>query len=66
MQQGTVKSWLDQGFGFIKAHDGCADIFVHRSQVRGSDGLPVGARVAFDAVRQPDGRVRAMAVRVTE
>merc|ERR1740130_1166270 len=46
---GTVKKWLDKGFGFIEAEDG-NEYFVHWSSIQ-SDGfksLGEGEKVEFD------------------
>ena len=53
MASGTVK-WFNQenGYGFIVADEGGADLFVHRGSITGSDWrartLFEGARVGFD------------------
>jgi CspA family cold shock protein len=50
---GTVK-WFNgqKGYGFIAPDGGGKDVFVHISAVEkaGLDGLPDGAKVAFDIV----------------
>jgi len=51
---GTVKKWLDKGFGFIEAEDG-NEYFVHWSSIQ-SDGfksLGEGEKVEFDLQEDP-------------
>jgi len=33
-QVGTIKRWMDQGYGFITPHSGGSDIFVHISDIK--------------------------------
>jgi cold shock protein len=53
LASGTVK-WFNEanGYGFIVADEGGADLFVHRGSIAGSDWrnrtLLEGARVGFD------------------
>jgi cold shock protein len=51
MAQGTVK-WFngEKGFGFIEQDGGCADVFVHYSEIQGSGfrSLDEGQRVEFE------------------
>ncbi len=47
--QGTVKKWLDfKGYGFIKPDTGGDDIFIHNSDIKGSNDLKEGQKVEFD------------------
>jgi cold shock CspA family protein len=66
--QGKVKTWVvAKGYGFIAPDDGGDDLFVHHSQLKdGLDRLAIGARLEFDAARQPDGRVRAVTVELVD
>lgn len=50
MQNGIVKVWKPQGWGFITPEGGGADIFVHYSslQGRGMRNLVEGERVQFE------------------
>jgi CspA family cold shock protein len=54
------KFWQARGYGFIAAHDGGKDIFLHRSAVDASLGtaaeVPVGATVEFQMGLDPKGR----------
>ena len=48
MATGKVKFFNDEkGFGFIE-RDGDTDVFVHFTQIEGSDKLPQGADVEYD------------------
>jgi cold shock protein len=66
LANGTVK-WFNEenGYGFIVADEGGADLFVHRGSITGSDWrnrtLLGGARVGFDL---REGRMGPEAVRV--
>jgi CspA family cold shock protein len=68
MLEGRVKKWMpDKAYGFIEPADGGADIFVHVSQLQdGLTGLAYGDAVEFLIERRPDGRMRAVDVRVIE
>lgn len=57
---GTVKWFNDaKGFGFIEPEGGGGDVFAHFSaiQMDGYRSLKQGARVAFDLVEGPKGRL---------
>jgi CspA family cold shock protein len=56
MAQGTVK-WFDatKGFGFITPDEGSKDLFVHHSQIQGSDSLDDKQRVEFDIAQGARG-----------
>ena len=55
MATGTVKTWNDRGFGFIRPDDGGDDIFVHaRSLPGGVEELNVGDRLRYD--ERPNSR----------
>jgi cold shock CspA family protein len=66
--RGEVKTWVDsKGYGFIASNDGGCDLFVRCSKLLGGiDCLTVGDKVSFDAVRQPDGRVRVVEVELVD
>jgi CspA family cold shock protein len=64
---GKIKNWNDdRGFGFIKADDGGADVFVHISEFERA-GLSVpgqGDHLSFDIeTDRKTGRPRAVNVR---
>jgi len=53
-EKGTVKNWLDKGFGFIEGADG-NEYFVHWSGINtdGFKSLAVGEEVEFDLEDDP-------------
>ncbi len=57
MVQGTVK-WFnaEKGYGFI-SHDGCADVFVHYSEIEGGGyrALEEGQNVTFEITQGNKG-----------
>lgn len=60
MATGTVKWFNDvKGFGFIEPEGGGEDIFAHFSaiQMEGFRTLKQGARVTFEAVEGPKGKL---------
>lgn len=61
---GTVK-WFNnaKGFGFISPDNGDKDCFVHRTAVAEGDGLPEGARVEYEVIRDDRGRRAAANVK---
>jgi cold shock CspA family protein len=69
---GTVKLYkTGEGYGFIEAHDGGPDVFVHHSaiQMEGFRYLAAGEQVIFEAEETPDApdpRPRRRATMVTE
>lgn len=57
---GTVKWFNDaKGFGFIEPEEGGEDVFAHFSaiQMEGFRTLKQGARVSFDLVQGPKGKL---------
>ena len=67
MAKGTIKAILDRGFGFIKTGDD-TEIFFHRSELQNVtfEALRQGQEVEFEMGQGPDGRSRAMGVRLVE
>lgn len=67
MNQGTIKSLRDRGFGFIAPDGGTQDLFFHMNSVEGThfEQLREGQRVEFIAGADPrnPGRSRAEHVR---
>ena len=66
MMQGTVKFFDGKrGYGFIQPTDGGPDVFVHISDLAGSDTiLSEGSRVTFEVGNSRDGRSKAANVRL--
>mmetsp|Transcript_81086 Transcript_81086/g.126437 ORF Transcript_81086/g.126437 Transcript_81086/m.126437 type:complete len:114 (-) Transcript_81086:234-575(-) len=63
---GTVRKWLDKGFGFIEAADG-QEYFVHWSSITtdGFKSLAEGEAVEFDLEDDPRREGNKKAVNVT-
>ena len=70
MNQGTIKSLRDRGFGFITPDGETQDLFFHMNSVEGThfEQLREGQRVEFIAGTDPrnPGRSRADHVRLIE
>jgi CspA family cold shock protein len=64
--QGTVKSWLQRGFGFVNPDGADADIFVHVSALPdGLQSLQIGTRVEFrEELDHRSGKMRVLDLRV--
>ncbi len=62
--EGTVKRWLDRGFGFIGV-EGEEDVFVHHSALDGVYELQEGQKVEFDLEDSEKGP-RAVNVKIVE
>jgi CspA family cold shock protein len=63
--EGTVKRWLDRGYGFIDV-DGKEDaIFVHNSELNGVFELREGQKVEYKLEDSPKGP-RAVNVKIVE
>jgi CspA family cold shock protein len=68
MGRGTIRRLVkDRGYGFIQGKEG-EDLFFHRSQLQGVDydSLGEGQEVEFEIQRLPDGRHRAVKVRLAQ
>jgi CspA family cold shock protein len=63
--EGTVKRWLDRGYGFIDVDGQDDDVFVHNSSLDGVYELVEGQRVEFDLEDSEKGP-RAVNVKVVE
>lgn len=63
---GKITDWNDErGFGFIVPDDAGERVFLHVSALRRKQPRPaVGDRVRYSASRDPQGRIRASAVRL--
>ena len=57
MQEGTIASLTDKGYGFIKSGDGSKDLFFHSKELVGVefDSLKAGDRVKFEVGEGPKG-----------
>ena len=53
--EGTVKRWLDRGFGFIEVEGREDDVFVHYSCLEGATELAEGQKVEFEIEDSPKG-----------
>ena len=67
MPKGTIKTLTDRGFGFIKAEEG-GDLFFHSTELEGVEfnNLNQGQEVEYEKSQGPDGRPRAVKVKLTE
>ncbi len=67
MPKGTIIRLMDRGFGFIKTEEG-KDLFFHRNDLEGVEfaSLNEGQEVEFEKDKSPDGRSRAVKVRLAE
>jgi CspA family cold shock protein len=63
--EGTVKRWLDRGYGFIGVEGQDEDVFVHHTGLVGAFELHAGQKVEFDLENSPKGP-RAVNVKVVE
>ena len=63
--EGTVKRWLDRGFGFIGVEGQDDEVFVHHTSLDGISELREGQKVEFEIEDGPKGP-RAKNVKVVE
>lgn len=63
--EGTVKRWLDRGYGFIDVDGQDDDVFVHNSELSGAFELREGQKVEFELEDSPKGP-RAVNVKILE
>jgi CspA family cold shock protein len=63
--EGTVKRWLDRGFGFIAVEGQDDEVFVHHTALDGVSELQEGQKVEFELEDSPKGP-RATNVKVVE
>ena len=63
--EGTVKRWLDRGFGFIEVEGQEDQVFVHHTALNGVSELVEGQKVEFDVEDSPKGP-RAANVKIVE
>jgi len=63
--EGTVKRWLDRGFGFIAVEGQDDEVFVHHTSLDGVSELREGQKVEFEIEDGPKGP-RATNVKVVE
>lgn len=65
-RHGTLKKWNDdRGFGFIEPNEGPPQIFVHVKGYEARSERPqLNERVTFDVETTPDGKTRAVNVRL--
>jgi CspA family cold shock protein len=69
MDEGTIKTITDRGFGFIRPDNAREDVFFHQNALVGVsiDQLRQGDRVSFTIEPDPrSGRMRAQDVRRVE
>ncbi len=57
MQEGTIASLTDRGFGFIKIEGAAKDLFFHSKELIDVtfDSLKVGDKVSFEVGEGPKG-----------
>lgn len=68
MEQGTVKTVTDKGFGFISKEGSDKDIFYHENSLEGDLAvrkLKVGDVVTFDVEETPKG-INAINIKLLE
>ncbi len=53
--EGTVKRWLDRGFGFIAVEGQDDEVFVHHTSLDGISELREGQKVEFEVEDGPKG-----------
>ena len=53
--EGTVKRWLDRGFGFIAVEGQDDEVFVHHTSLDGISELREGQKVEFEIEDGPKG-----------
>ena len=53
--EGTVKRWLDRGFGFIEVEGQEDQVFVHHTALEGVTELVEGQKVEFEVEDSPKG-----------
>jgi CspA family cold shock protein len=63
--EGTVKRWLDRGFGFIAVEGQDDEVFVHHTSLDGVSELREGQKVEFEVEDGPKGP-RAKNVKIVE
>ena len=64
--RGSVKRWLDRkGYGFIEPEDGGKDIFIHHSEIQGTQALREGQLVEFE-LKETDRGPQATNLKVIE
>jgi CspA family cold shock protein len=63
--EGTVKRWLDRGFGFIEVEGQEDQVFVHHTALDGASELVEGQKVEFEVEDSPKGP-RAVNVKIVE
>jgi len=63
--EGTVKRWLDRGYGFIGVEGKEDDVFVHQNDIAETFQLKEGQKVKFDLEDSPKGP-RAINVEIIE
>ena len=67
MAKGTIRRLMDRGYGFIQSESG-EDLFFHRNDLVGGgfNSLREGQEVEFEKGEEPDGRTRAVKVKLAE
>lgn len=66
-QIGTLSRWIEErGFGFITPKAGGEDVFVHISALPRGSRPEIGTTVSFEMETAPDGRRRAVRLRLPQ
>ena len=64
--KGNVKRWLDRkGYGFIEPEEGGKDVFIHHSEIQGTQALREGQEVEFE-IKETEKGPQAVNLKIIE